>query len=131
MLELVFPGAARLAAETPATLAAIGLPLARGVSLHTLAVAVASGRLDLGATAPRALVDQLVLLPGIGPWSAEYIAMRARRDPDAFPEGDLGLRKALGGLTPARARERSRAWSPWRSYAVMHLWTALSEGDHR
>ena len=124
----LFPLPERLAGESAAALAGIGLPLARAESLRSLAAACADGTLEFQFTPPRELVTRLQELPGIGPWSAEYIAMRARGDPDAFPAGDLGIRKALGGLTPARARERARRWSPWRSYAVMHLWTRLSEG---
>lgn len=124
-----FPLPARLADAPVDAIARIGLPRQRAESLRALATACATGALDLDATPPARLKEELVELPGIGPWSAEYIAMRARHDPDAFPASDLGLRKALGGLTPARAAARARAWSPWRSYAVLHLWTRLSEGD--
>jgi AraC family transcriptional regulator of adaptative response / DNA-3-methyladenine glycosylase II len=67
-------------------------------------------------------------LPGIGAWTAHYIAMRALRWPDAFPASDLGVRKALGGLSAKAATERAEAWRPWRAYAVLHLWTSLSDG---
>ncbi len=73
--------------------------------------------------AARALLE----LPGIGDWTAQYVAMRALGAPDAFPAGDLGLRKALGGLAPRAAIARAEAWRPWRSYAVMHLWASLGE----
>lgn len=130
--SLVFPAAPRLAALTTEDIAAIGLPRARAASLGALARASASGTLDLApGQPPRELVARLEALPGLGPWSAEYIAMRALGDPDAFPAGDLGVRKALGGCSPARARDLAAAWSPWRSYAVMHLWTRLSEGNPR
>lgn len=131
-LWLVFPAAPRLAALATEELAAIGLPRARAASLGALAAACASGTLDLApGQPPRGLVARLEALPGFGPWSAEYIAMRALGDPDAFPAGDLGVRKALGGCSPSRARDRAAAWSPWRSYAVMHLWIRLSEGASR
>jgi 3-methyladenine DNA glycosylase/8-oxoguanine DNA glycosylase len=60
-------------------------------------------------------------LPGIGPWTVEYVAMRAMRDPDAFPAGDLVLRKALGLETTREVTARATGWSPWRAYAAIHL----------
>ncbi len=68
--------------------------------------------------------QRLTELPGIGPWTAQYIAMRAFSLTDAFPKEDIALRKALGGLTPRAAEQRSLIWRPWRSYAVMLLWQA-------
>ena len=77
-------------------------------------------------TAP-ATEAQLLALPGVGPWTASYIAMRALGDPDAFPAGDLGLRRTsagLGGPADTDALERrSHRWRPWRAYAAQHLWT--------
>ncbi len=70
----------------------------------------------------RGLIRQLVALPGIGPWTANYIAMRALRWPDAFPKEDIVLRKRLGGVTAATAEALSQPWRPWRSYATLHLW---------
>ena len=64
----------------------------------------------------------LVALPGIGDWTAGYVAMRALRWPDAFLAGDLVVRRAMGAATAARAERESAAWRPWRAYAVMHLW---------
>jgi 3-methyladenine DNA glycosylase/8-oxoguanine DNA glycosylase len=92
-----------------------GMPAARGRALRALAEAVAGGlRLDppLDLAATRAA---LLALPGFGPWTVEYIAMRALRDPDAWPGGDLWLRRAAAGLDPER-------WRPWRAYAAMILW---------
>ena len=72
-------------------------------------------------------VDQLCELPGIGPWTAQYIAMRALREPDAFPTADLGLLRALetsaGRPTPAALAKRAETWRPWRAYAALRLWT--------
>ena len=70
----------------------------------------------------RALED----LPGIGDWTAQYIAMRALAWPDAFPAGDSGVKKALGVTDAARVRAVGEAWRPWRAYATMHLWRSLS-----
>lgn len=124
-LTHLFPTAARL---RDADLSRIGLVRARAASLRTLADAVASGALDLAA--PLALedaVERLVALPGVGEWTAHYIAMRALGEPDAFPSGDLGILHALGlggsGADRRAARERAERWRPWRSYAVFALWT--------
>jgi AraC family transcriptional regulator of adaptative response / DNA-3-methyladenine glycosylase II len=67
-------------------------------------------------------MGSLTALPGIGAWTANYIAMRALRWPDAFLPSDLGVLKALGETRPARALRRSEAWRPWRAYAVVQLW---------
>ena len=96
-------------------------PETRRATLTGLAAALASGEVELGPGADRdAARATLLALPGIGPWSVEVIAMRALGDPDAFPAGDLGVRKALNalGLTPADAD----AWRGWRAYAVQYLW---------
>lgn len=107
-----------------ATLEGLGLIPVRATAVRTLAGHVARGAIDLEGGAP---LDQtrlaLAALPGFGPWTVEVVAMRALQDPDAFPAGDLGLRKALDDAPPARAVELSEAWRPWRSYAVMALWT--------
>jgi AraC family transcriptional regulator of adaptative response / DNA-3-methyladenine glycosylase II len=118
-LERLFPTAERLAAaEIP------GMPASRAGALRALAAGVRDGlvldeRQDL-ETARAALLE----LPGIGPWTVEYVAMRALRDPDAFPASDLVLRNALGGINAREALDRAEAWRPWRAYAAMHLWTA-------
>jgi AraC family transcriptional regulator of adaptative response / DNA-3-methyladenine glycosylase II len=87
-----------------------------------LARAVADGTVDLSAGDPEATIAALVELPGIGPWTAQYVAMRALHWPDAFPAGDLGLKKALGTNDIRKIEERADRWRPWRAYAVMHLW---------
>jgi AraC family transcriptional regulator of adaptative response / DNA-3-methyladenine glycosylase II len=90
-----------------------------------LAEAQASGKLshDSGNHQdPEATIERLAELPGIGQWTANYIAMRALRWPDAFPKEDIAVRNNLGGVTAKRAEEMSQAWRPWRSYAVLHIW---------
>ena len=82
--------------------------------------------IDPGAD-PAELRRSLVALPGIGPWTAEYVAMRALRDPDAFMPTDLGIRRAARAARPARRpgpsrRQLTERWRPWRSYAMAHLW---------
>lgn len=134
--EAVFcfsPGAKALAAATPERIAAIGLPLKRAATLHALARAVASGELKLHAGADAgATIEKLKAVSGIGDWTAQYIAMRALRWPDAFPAGDLGLRKALGAAGPMRESELlqlAEKWRPWRAYAAVYLWSSLSNHD--
>ncbi|KQQ74599.1 DNA methylase [Xanthomonas sp. Leaf131] len=122
-LDRIFPTPEQLA-EAP--LEHLGLPRARAATLRALASACAQGRLQFGAG--QRLPDFIAActaLPGIGPWTAQYVAMRALSHPDAFPAGDLILQQVLG--TPERLSERatearSQAWRPWRAYAVLHLW---------
>ncbi len=124
-LSVVFPSAAEVARATPAAIAAIGLPGARAAAIHGLASALADERFALDGEL-EAFVARAVALPGVGPWTAHYLAMRALHLPDAFPAGDLGIKKALGA-TAREAEVRAEAWRPFRSYAVMHLWTSLGE----
>jgi len=106
----------------------IGLTRARVQTIRALASAVVDGRIHFRAgQSLDAFVDALVALPGIGPWTAHYIAMRALGHPDAFPFGDLIVRRALGHPTPRAEREMAEAWRPWRSYVALHLWTEASE----
>ncbi len=116
---LRFPGPAQLA---DADLSGVGLTTSRQATLRALAGAMATGSLDLDpGTDPAEAAARLSELPGIGPWTVSYILMRAVRDPDAFPETDLGLRRAIEhlGCPPAHATR----WRPWRAYAALHLWT--------
>jgi len=124
-LTHVFPTAAAVAA---APLERLGLTRARAAALRSFAGVVASGELDLGAfTGLDDAVARLTRLPGIGDWTAQYLAMRALGEPDAFPAGDLGVRQALarGSKLPSERDVRARAerWRPWRAYAVIALWT--------
>jgi AraC family transcriptional regulator of adaptative response / DNA-3-methyladenine glycosylase II len=88
---------------------------------------MASGRLRLepGVDVEQT-IGQLLELPGIGDWTAQYVAMRALGWPDAFPENDLGIKRGLNETSSARIRTAAEAWRPWRSYAVMHIWNQLS-----
>jgi AraC family transcriptional regulator of adaptative response / DNA-3-methyladenine glycosylase II len=108
----------------------VAVPTARQRALSTLVSALASGELVIDAGADRVKARRgLLALPGVGSWTAEYVAMRALRDPDVFISGDLGVRKeleALGGdATPAAALRLAERWRPYRSYAVQHLWASL------
>ncbi|MGH8050895.1 MAG: AlkA N-terminal domain-containing protein [Arenimonas sp.] len=109
-----------------APLEKIGLPKSRAATLRSMAQAIIDGRIDFQAgQSLDAFVDKFTALPGIGPWTAQYVAMRALRQPDAFPAGDLILQQVMGGEKRLSEREtdlQSQAWRPWRSYAVLHLW---------
>jgi AraC family transcriptional regulator of adaptative response / DNA-3-methyladenine glycosylase II len=132
-LDRLAPTPERVAGARVEDIAALGIVRARAASIVGLAAEMASGRLRLETGAdPEATMAALVALPGIGPWTAHYVAMRALRWPDAFPREDAVLRKRLGGVTPARAEAISKAWRPWRSYATLHLWQgAPSAGGGR
>ena len=128
-LAYTFPSPAGLA---EADVAAIGMPRKRGEAVRSFARALIEGALVLdGATPLDETVAALRTLPGFGDWTAQYLAMRALGEPDAFPAGDLGLRKALGdgaALPNERSvRRRAEAWRPWRSYAAVHLWASLDD----
>jgi AraC family transcriptional regulator of adaptative response / DNA-3-methyladenine glycosylase II len=127
-LDRAFPEPQRLV-DSP--LETIGLPRSRAATLRSLAAATIDGRVRFN-TCQRldAFVESMVVLPGIGPWTAHYIALRALGHPDAFPAGDLILQKLLGGdkrLSERATEARSQAWRPWRAYAVLHLWHASND----
>jgi AraC family transcriptional regulator, regulatory protein of adaptative response / DNA-3-methyladenine glycosylase II len=121
-LTHLFPRAEVLA---DADVASIGLPEVRAQTIRCLARAVSEGRIRFGSVVNvEEFQSRLRELPGIGNWTAQYIAMRALGDPDAFPANDLGL---LHGTSLPNERElarRSEAWRPWRAYAAMYLWQA-------
>ncbi len=132
-----FPGPTEM---LTADLSELGVPGARIRALQALARAVEGGELDLsGVLPPEAVITQVQRVRGLGPWTAQVIALRCLREPDVFPETDLGLRQALarhgveasGGDLPTavQVREAAAAWSPWRSYAAMLLWAELASGD--
>ncbi|HEY8054255.1 MAG TPA: AlkA N-terminal domain-containing protein [Steroidobacteraceae bacterium] len=122
--ERVFPTPEALA---QCSLEDFGIPRARAAALQSFARAVRDGAVDFndpGERVMRALVD----LPGVGPWTAGYVALRGLSDPDGFPAGDLILRQQAStngsALTPRELNTRAQAWRPFRGYAVMHLWEA-------
>jgi AraC family transcriptional regulator of adaptative response / DNA-3-methyladenine glycosylase II len=132
-LTRLFPTPEILAAAEGDALGQLGIVRQRQAAIVAIARAVAEGRLSLHPGADVAVTTTaLKELPGIGDWTAQYIAMRALRWPDAFPAGDVALHKALGvqqSRQPAREAEAaSQAWKPWRSYAVVRAWSALSQG---
>jgi AraC family transcriptional regulator, regulatory protein of adaptative response / DNA-3-methyladenine glycosylase II len=120
------PTAERVAQISTEELRAIGIPTARANTILALAEAVADGRIVLRAGADvEKTMAALKELPGIGGWTAQYVALRALGWPDAFPHTDLGIMKALGEKDPRRILEIAEPWRPWRGYAVMHLWKCL------
>src|SRR4051812_20916802 len=124
-LNRLTPLPARVGAASVDDIARHGIVAARSRSIIALARAQESGELRLEGGAhhdPGQTIARLAELPGIGPWTAHYIAMRALRWPDAFPREDIAVRNNLGGVTPKEAEALSQAWRPWRSYAVMHIW---------
>ena len=128
----VFPSAEVLAA---ADLATLGMPKARGRTLSGVAQALLDDpRLFEPQASLKAGVARLVALPGIGDWTAQYIAMRQMREVDAFTSGDIGLINALaalegGPVSPRQLLARAEAWRPLRAYAAQHLWTSLQRAD--
>ncbi|MBD9664930.1 DNA-3-methyladenine glycosylase II [Variovorax beijingensis] len=124
-LDRLFPTPAALAGASGDALGKLGIVRQRQAALQAIAREVAGGRLALhaGADVP-STIAALQELPGIGAWTAQYIAMRALRWPDAFPAGDVALQKALGVSTERAASQASQAWRPWRSYAVLRAWHA-------
>jgi AraC family transcriptional regulator of adaptative response / DNA-3-methyladenine glycosylase II len=127
-LRTLFPSAATVADASIDAIASLGIVSARAQAIRALARAVCDGTLSLEPTADvSAQLDRLRALPGIGEWTAQYLAMRALGWPDAFPHTDYGVRKALGTTSDREVLAQAEAWRPWRAYAVMHLWRSLAE----
>lgn len=131
-LDCSFPTAAELA---DADLRGLGITGSRVNTIHAIARAITAG--DIGFRAGATLddfVSMWVALPGIGPWTAHYLAMRVIGHPDAFPGSDLVLRKAAGNglaLTEPQLLEQAEAWRPWRAYAAIQLWHAASTASNK
>jgi AraC family transcriptional regulator of adaptative response / DNA-3-methyladenine glycosylase II len=123
-LTVVFP-----AAEALTKLRLAGLPQARARAIRSLARAAASGLFQCPEPDEESLA-RLARVRGIGQWTAQYVAMRAFRQPDAFPAGDVVLRRAMGPdgpWTAAALAELSERWRPWRAYAAVYLWRAAAD----
>jgi AraC family transcriptional regulator, regulatory protein of adaptative response / DNA-3-methyladenine glycosylase II len=128
-----FPGPEALTALARRRPELFSMPASRRQTIAALAGAIAAGTLSIDPGAnPGEVRGGLLALPGIGPWTAGYVAMRALGDPDAFLPSDLGVRHALAGLggpvDAAGAERIAERWRPWRAYAVAHLWASLSDG---
>lgn len=126
-----FPSAADVAGADDADLAVLAGPRVRRDTVRRVAAALAEGRIDLSAGAdPNEAERALVQIPGVGPWTAAYVRLRALGDPDAFLASDLGVRRALEAMGrpahPAAAAALAERWRPWRGYALMHLWSGAA-----
>jgi AraC family transcriptional regulator of adaptative response / DNA-3-methyladenine glycosylase II len=110
----------------------LGITGARARSIRALAQALQDGTVELSTAADaQQQMESLLALPGFGPWTVQYVAMRALGWPDAFPHTDFGVKKALAPLGSQEILELARAWQPWRSYATISLWNSLSkDGVH-
>jgi len=128
-LTHLFPSAEILA---EAKLATVGVTSARAETIRSLARAVCSGRISFeGVVDSDTFLARLREIPGIGQWTAQYVAMRALGEPDAFPSSDLGLLRALALATPRELEQRVQSCRPWRAYAAMYLWKIASHSDTR
>jgi AraC family transcriptional regulator of adaptative response / DNA-3-methyladenine glycosylase II len=126
-LTHIFPAPEKLAESD---LTKIGLPKARAECTRLLARAVRDRNIAFsGAVNAEEFLSQFSGLPGIGPWTAQYVLMRALGEPDAFPSGDLGLLRALGLRNPRELESRAQRWRPWRAYAAMYLWQGTLKNE--
>lgn len=128
------PLAAAVAAAPVQALIDLGLTERRAQTIHGVATAFAAGRLRFEpAAGAEAEAERAAFLaiPGIGRWTTNYVAMRAQRDADAFPTGDLALCKALGGISAKDAERQAERWRPYRAYAALYLWRYLRAGTAR
>jgi 3-methyladenine DNA glycosylase/8-oxoguanine DNA glycosylase len=124
-LAYTFPTADELVAAD----LAIGIPASRGEAIREFARAAAAGSIVFdGSHDAATCVSRLCGIRGLGPWTAQYIAMRALSDPDAFPAGDLALLRATEMKNPAELERYAERWRPWRAYAAMHIWQGVSDG---
>lgn len=122
-LDRLTPLPADVSKMTVNDIAELGIISARAKCIIALAEAYSTGNLILdGGMNPELAMQKLEQLPGIGPWTAHYIAMRALRWPDAFVKEDIVVRKNLGGISAKQAEQLSQAWRPWCSYATLHIW---------
>jgi AraC family transcriptional regulator of adaptative response / DNA-3-methyladenine glycosylase II len=121
-----FPAPRELA---EADLSSIGLPGKRAEAIRRFARAIDAGDLSFDGVADvDAFRRRLCEIPGVGEWTAQYVAMRALGEPDAFPASDLVLLRAAGAKTPKELEKRAEAWRPWRAYAALHLWQGVKDG---
>ena len=111
---------------------ALGLTRARAATISALARAVCERQISFeGIMDVEAFLARLCEVPGIGTWTAQYIAMRALGEPDAFPAGDIALLRAMEVTSARELERRAEAWRPWRAYAVMYLWNVKEQQDGR
>jgi len=122
-LQAIFPSVHDIASRPVEALHGIGIIKARAAAIHTLANEIAAGRLALEPLVPLdETLAALQRIKGIGAWTAQYIAMRALSWPNAFPAGDLVLKKQLGLSSAKAVEQHAQQWAPWRAYATLHIW---------
>ncbi|WP_226645914.1 DNA-3-methyladenine glycosylase 2 [Microbulbifer variabilis] len=130
--RFLFPTAQQLVG---ADFAGLGLTRTRAKTLREFVAATLDGRVNFTEQSLEAWCEQVTALPGIGDWTAQYIAMRGLSMPDAFPSSDLGILQALGSegekAKPKQALARAEQWRPWRAYGAMLLWQSLKSGDKK
>jgi AraC family transcriptional regulator of adaptative response / DNA-3-methyladenine glycosylase II len=127
-LGFLFPSAQRMAQATVDAIGRLGITGRRAETIIALAKAISRGELLLEpGNRVEGTLRQLRKIPGIGEWTAQYLAMRALSWPDAFPHTDLGICKALREKNPKKILEMTDRWRPWRSYAALHLWAGLKK----
>jgi AraC family transcriptional regulator of adaptative response / DNA-3-methyladenine glycosylase II len=139
MFGRVIPATAELTHlfPTPEVLAdadvsSIGMPRARAETIRALARAVCDRRINFeGIVESESFLGRLMEIPGIGKWTAQYVAMRALGEPDAFPVGDAAVLSALNLKVPIELERRAEAWRPWRAYATMYLWNGSNPSRTR
>lgn len=128
-LTYVSPDVDRISRARVGRIARIGMPGKRAETIRIAAKAVRCGELPLApGSDPDIVRERLLAIPGIGEWTASYVAMRALAWPDALPLGDLGIKKALGMKSPADITARTESWRPWRAYGAIYLWLSLAGG---
>lgn len=127
-LDKTAPVASAIAEARLQTIIDLGLPRKRAETIQHLARLAAGGALELDRGHGPETLERLLTIPGIGPWTVQYIAMRALGDPNALPHSDLGLMRALRTNKPAQVLQRTENWQPWRAYGAMHLWHQLNAG---
>lgn len=129
-LTHLFPSPESIASASVGDIAQLGMPAARAKSVIAMAEAIATHNIVLEPhMSPENTMQALTALPGIGAWTAHYIAMRALQWPDAFPKEDIAIRKALGNVSAKEAEALSQPWRPWRAYATLHLWQTIPSGE--
>lgn len=123
------PEASRVAQASVQQLIDLGLTQRRAQTIRDMSQAIARGALDLDGGAPQAeTLERFMAIAGIGPWTAQYVAMRALRDADAFPHSDLALMKVLGQTRPKAMIAAAEGWRPYRAYAALLCWKQLAMG---
>ncbi|MGI1679215.1 MAG: helix-turn-helix domain-containing protein [Cellvibrionaceae bacterium] len=127
-LDKTSPNPAAIAKASIEDIIGLGLTQRRAATVKALAVATVDSTIPWGSSDHEFILKRLLDVSGIGPWTAQYVAMRALREPNAFPESDLGLMKALNVEKPVEVLAHAKKWAPWRAYGAIYLWTALSAG---